>query len=180
MKKGFTLIELLVVIAILAVLMSVVVVTINPAEMLKKTRDTKRISDLDALRTALNLYLTDQQLFTDTCRASQVGAPTIGTCASPTGSTSQSPSINWMNIDFTKISSGSPLSTIPLDPKNATTSVNTTTYAYYFKSNAASSTFTLLCNMESSYYSNAGTGDVESKDGGTQTDFYEVGSAMLF
>jgi len=52
--------------------MSVVVVTINPAEMLKKTRDTKRISDLDALRTALNLYLTDQQLFTDTCRASQV------------------------------------------------------------------------------------------------------------
>jgi len=74
MKKGFTLIELLVVIAILAVLMSVVVVTINPAEMLKKTRDTKRISDLDALRTALNLYLTDQQLFTDTCRASQCGA----------------------------------------------------------------------------------------------------------
>jgi len=182
MKKGFTLIELLVVIAILAVLMSVVVVTINPAEMLKKTRDTKRISDLDALRTALNLYLTDQQLFTDTCRASQVvGAPTIGTCTSPIGSTSQSPSGNWTSIDFTKISSGSPLSTIPLDPKNATTSVNTTTYAYYFKSNAASSTFTLLCNMESSYYSNgAGTTDVESKDGGNQADFYEVGSAMLF
>ena len=180
MKKGFTLIELLVVIAILAVLMSVVVVTINPAEMLKKTRDTKRISDLDALRTALNLFITDQQSLPGGCKASQVGAPTIGLCSSPTGGISQTPSNNWMSVNFTNISSGSPLSSVPLDPKNSTTSVNTTTYAYYFQSNTASSTFTLLCNMESSYYSNAGTGDVESKDGGTQGDFYEVGSAMLF
>ncbi len=59
--KGFTLIELLVVIAILAVLMSVVVITINPAEMLKKSRDSRRVSDLDALRTALNLYLSEDK-----------------------------------------------------------------------------------------------------------------------
>ena len=62
-SKSFTLIELLVVIAILAVLMSVVVITINPAEMLKKTRDSKRVSDLDSLRTALNFYLTDANNF---------------------------------------------------------------------------------------------------------------------
>jgi prepilin-type N-terminal cleavage/methylation domain-containing protein len=48
-KKGFTLIELLVVIAILAILMAVVVVTINQQNV-KKNRDTKGISDLDALR----------------------------------------------------------------------------------------------------------------------------------
>lgn len=62
-KKGFTLIELLIVIAILAVLMSVVVIAINPAEMLKKSRDTRRVSDLDGLRTALNLYLSEDKDF---------------------------------------------------------------------------------------------------------------------
>ncbi|MDD3614398.1 MAG: type II secretion system protein, partial [Candidatus Pacebacteria bacterium] len=150
MKKGFTLIELLVVIAILAVLMSVVVVTINPAEMLKKTRDTKRISDLDALRTAINLYVTDQSSLPDsTCRASQVGAPNISSnCTSPMQSTAQSPSNNWLGLDFSTISSGSPLSTIPLDPKNTTTTAATTSYVYYFKPSSTSTTFTLLCNME--------------------------------
>jgi len=39
-QRSFTLIELLVVIAILAVLMSIIVITLNPAEMLRKTRDT--------------------------------------------------------------------------------------------------------------------------------------------
>jgi len=180
MKKGFTLIELLVVIAILAVLMSVVVVTINPAEMLKKTRDTKRISDLDALRTAINLYITDQKPLVDGCRVSQVGAPTFTSCSSIASSTAQLPSNNWLGLDFSTISSGSPLSTIPLDPKNTTSTSATTSYVYYFKSSSTSTTFTLLCNMESSYYSNLGTGDVESKDGGNYPDLYEVGSAMLF
>jgi len=59
MKKGFTLIELLVVIAILALLMSVIIITINPAELLRKARDTKRIADLSSFRTALNMYVAE-------------------------------------------------------------------------------------------------------------------------
>ena len=188
MKKGFTLIELLVVIAILAVLMSVIVVTLNPAEMLKKTRDTKRISDLDALRTAINLYVTDQgslkknddsDFAANTCYTHTSGAPTNGLCSSPTASTSQA--INgggWIPIDFRKISSGAPLSSLPIDPKNTTTTVATTSYVYYFSAKSASSTFELDANMESAYYSNGGAGDVESKDGGNNADLYEVGSDL--
>lgn len=57
-KEGFTLLELLIVIAILAVLGAVVVFVLNPAETLKKTRDSQRISDLSTVKTALGVYIT--------------------------------------------------------------------------------------------------------------------------
>lgn len=55
-KKGFTLLELLIVITILAVLSVAVIVIINPAETIKKARDTQRISDLSSIKTAISLY----------------------------------------------------------------------------------------------------------------------------
>ncbi|MFZ2414472.1 MAG: prepilin-type N-terminal cleavage/methylation domain-containing protein, partial [Minisyncoccia bacterium] len=39
-KKGFTLIELLVVMGILGILMAVTILVINPAEYLRRSRDT--------------------------------------------------------------------------------------------------------------------------------------------
>ena len=57
--KGFTLIELLVVIGILAVLSVVIILTLNPAELLKQARDSTRISDLSTVRTAISLYQVD-------------------------------------------------------------------------------------------------------------------------
>jgi prepilin-type N-terminal cleavage/methylation domain-containing protein len=57
--KGFTLIELLVVIAIIAILSVVVVLALNPAEMLRRARDSNRVSDLSTIKAALNLYLVD-------------------------------------------------------------------------------------------------------------------------
>ncbi len=50
-KKGFTLIELLVVIAILGLLSSLALVSFG--NIREKGRDTKRLTDIDALRTAL-------------------------------------------------------------------------------------------------------------------------------
>lgn len=56
--KGFTLLELLIVIAIIAILAAVLIVALNPAETLRKTRDTQRISDMASLKTALGIYVT--------------------------------------------------------------------------------------------------------------------------
>lgn len=53
-SKGFTLIELLVVIFIIGLLASIVVVGVNEAR--KKARDAKRMADLKAVQTALELY----------------------------------------------------------------------------------------------------------------------------
>lgn len=55
---GFTLLELLIVISIIAILSVALVLVLNPAEALRKSRDAQRISDLNTMKTALGLYLT--------------------------------------------------------------------------------------------------------------------------
>ena len=55
-SRGFTLIELLVAIGILAVISSVTVLTLNPAELFKQSRDANRFSSLASLRKAINLF----------------------------------------------------------------------------------------------------------------------------
>lgn len=57
-QKGFTLLELLIVITIIAVLSVILIVALNPAETLKKARDTQRLSDLASLKTALGIFTT--------------------------------------------------------------------------------------------------------------------------
>jgi len=57
-QKGFTLLELLIVISIIAILSVALILVLNPAETLRKSRDTQRISDLATLKTALGIYTT--------------------------------------------------------------------------------------------------------------------------
>lgn len=55
--KGFTLIELLVVVAIIGVLASVVLASLNQAR--SKARDTKRVAEMNQLKSALEAYYLD-------------------------------------------------------------------------------------------------------------------------
>ena len=57
MKKGFTLIELLVAMAIIGVLATLVLANLSDA------RDSKRKSELTALKTSLRLYYNDNQTY---------------------------------------------------------------------------------------------------------------------
>src|SRR5258708_6841103 len=97
-RQGFTLIELLVVIAIIAVLSVVVILSLNPAELLRQARDSNRISDMATLKSAVSLYLADvTSPFIGTssiCYAGiNMGSSTpytpsnAGNCAQPTTST---------------------------------------------------------------------------------------------
>lgn len=56
-SRGFTLIELLVVVAIIGLLSSIVLASLNSARA--KARNTKRLSDMVQLRTALSMYYND-------------------------------------------------------------------------------------------------------------------------
>ena len=58
-SRAFTLIELLVVIAIVAVLAVTVILTLNPAQLLRQARDSNRTQDLATLKSAISLYLAD-------------------------------------------------------------------------------------------------------------------------
>lgn len=61
MRKEFTLVELLVVIAIIALLSSVVFASLATARM--KARDARRVTDLKAIQTALELYYDRYQTY---------------------------------------------------------------------------------------------------------------------
>lgn len=58
---GFTLIELLVVIGILAILLSIVLIAVNPARQFGQANDTKRKSDITQILNAVGQYSADKK-----------------------------------------------------------------------------------------------------------------------
>ncbi len=181
-KKGFTLIELLVVIAILVILSIAVVLALNPAQMLMESRDAQRLSDFSSIRTAVNLYLT-------TATSTLVGTSPLETVSGATCGFSGGCSYNattsidgtgWVGINLGLATGGSPLSFLPLDPRQ------TTTYFYAYKGDDVNKTFEIDGRLESNKYR-----DLMTKDGGDKnacgtdygtgatalTCFYEVGNA---
>ncbi len=60
-NSGFTLIELLVVIGILAILLSIVLIAINPARQFGQANNTKRRSDVTQILNAIGAYSADHK-----------------------------------------------------------------------------------------------------------------------
>jgi len=190
MKKGFTLIELLVVIAILAVLAAVVVLVLNPAELLRQGRDSARISDLSSLNSAISLYLADvttpvlgactkARMTADSSTAPFIGSASTTTSTVDSYGVSSTPACTastlcgWVDINFTAVTGGSPLGREPRDP------VNSTSYFYAYGCSSSTLQYEVDANMESIKYRNGGGAtDVESKDGGDNAYWYEVGSSL--
>src|SRR4030066_401254 len=59
--RGFTLIELLVVIGVLAVLLTIVLIAINPARQFSQSNNTKRRSDVNTILNAIHQYAADNR-----------------------------------------------------------------------------------------------------------------------
>jgi prepilin-type N-terminal cleavage/methylation domain-containing protein len=62
-NAGFTLLELLVVVAIIGLISSIAFVSMQHARA--EARDVKRLADVDAIRTALELYYDDYGIYPD-------------------------------------------------------------------------------------------------------------------
>ncbi|MFA6028055.1 MAG: prepilin-type N-terminal cleavage/methylation domain-containing protein [Patescibacteria group bacterium] len=60
-KKGFTLIELLIVVAIIGLLATLAIISLTSAQ--SKARDTKRISDIKSLQSAVEMYYNDNNAY---------------------------------------------------------------------------------------------------------------------
>jgi len=187
--KGFTLIELLVVIAILAVLSTVVVLVLNPAELIKQGRDSSRLSDMATLNSAISLFVFDQGssstawTATSTCTAAtSTGSPNCTTIRTD-ANTRKVDGTGWVNLNFNSITSGSPLSQLPIDPANGNTTCkrnggNDARCAYAYNGSSTVGVYEIDALMESSKYFNGGAADVTSKDGGNNDYIYEVGSNL--
>ncbi len=185
-KKGFTLLELLIVIGILAILAAVTVLVINPAQLLKRARDSQRMSDLSTLQTAIGLYLTDAATIsmgtTNECRYTLgtglcfIGSAASG-CSTVVCTNSQVVSgTGWVPINFNTISGGSPLGALPIDPTNTSGTGHAAHLYYVYDVNTTALAYEINANLESAYYIQGGTTDKESKDGGNAPEIYEVGN----
>ncbi len=95
----------------------------------------------------------------------------------------------WISVNFGDIQGGSPLAKLPLDPVNTlaaaslpdpasltipgnqfASTLQEAAYFYAYRCNGL--TYEINTNMESQKYSNGGSRDIESTDGGTKAKFY--------
>ncbi len=181
-RNSFTLIELLVVLALVAILSVVVILTLNPAELIKQARDSNRLSDLSTINTALNLFSADVTggfMGTSTnvyvsipstlSDCSNLGLPTLPAGYAYSCVTSavnrNTDGTGWIPVNFERISSNSPISQLPIDPQNTT---STKYYTY-----VTGGSWKVIAAPESQkYLATAGT------DGGSNIGQFEVGNNM--
>lgn len=165
--KGFTLIELLIVIAIIVILAVIILLAINPAQILAKSRDSQRFSDLTTLATAINLYLADSKVFpaTGTSDTRDVGClADINICKKNDGT-------GWVPFDFTTVTSGAPIASLPIDPTNDV--VSGVTYKYSIGWDLAAKTYELDATFE-----HADNAAKHASDGGDDANVYEIGTDL--
>lgn len=181
-ESSFTLVELLIVIGIIAILATAVVVVLNPIEFLKQSRDSTRMSDLQSLNKAIEIYQTDGGLFFGANNTIYVSIPdSSATCANsslpslPTGWSYSCSDFNnyrkvdgngWIPIDLTSISYGSILEILPIDPINSVSAGNYYTYV-------SGGSWKLTSLFESEKYAQN-----MNKDGGPDTGIYEIGTNL--
>ncbi|MCX6737082.1 MAG: DUF1566 domain-containing protein [Candidatus Parcubacteria bacterium] len=175
LNKGFTLLELLIVIGILAILSAVTILVINPAELLRKSRDTQRISDLGAINSALAFYLVNTSTISMGSVSSSYSV-TSTTCLGRIAVATTSQSVNstgWLPVDLATLAVGSPISKYPIDPNPAYTGESQRYYVYLTD---GAGKWELITGLESTYYTV--TENKLNKDGGRFDGLYEVGNKL--
>ncbi|MBI3684978.1 prepilin-type N-terminal cleavage/methylation domain-containing protein [Candidatus Azambacteria bacterium] len=210
-KQGFTLVELIIVITILVILGIVVIVLIDPAEILAQSRDAQRISDLAALKGATQLVLasgvpsnagtvcyatnppeTLSNPVANIYKSTYTTNDATQYVATATTSRALADVNGWVKINFTTPSTGTAISSLPVDPTNTWDTVATAGLYYRWgcNYNASKYQYEYDAALESAKYkpgcTAAGCDDKGLLDGGNsntasgtgKNNRYEVGNNL--
>lgn len=89
----------------------------------------------------------------------------------------------WLPVKFSNITGGSPLSNLPVDPTNdvsvdtsTAAAVDNTALVYRYACHSGQLTYEINANLESTAYTS--DDNKESKDGGNNSNLYEVGTKL--
>jgi prepilin-type N-terminal cleavage/methylation domain-containing protein len=188
-RHAFTLVEVLIVVGLIAVLATVVLLTLNPLDFLKQGRDSTRLNDLSNLVRTLNyiqaespqtffgnpktIYISrpDPNLTGDaTSNCPNMNLPPIPTdwsyyCVSPQN-LSRIDGKGWIPIDFSKQAIFR-LSKLPVDPKNDEN------YYYTYVYDPNTQTFEIDTALESQKQKH-----LLSEDNGDNNNLYELGTNL--
>lgn len=202
-NKGFTLLELLIVIGVLSILSVIVVLVLNPAETLKKARDSQRMADLNTIKTSIGLFVAStgtpylglngtsntgcgtgasHYVWYSKVGVTDITLDTTANTAASAASQSAAGSVNgsgWIPVNLANLSGGSPISNWPIDPSNSIAdlaNVATSDLVYRYGCASANTTFEVNARLESDAYTVQD--NKMTSDGGNNNNLYEVGTAL--
>ena len=168
-EKAFTLVELLIVIGIIGVLSVTLIVGLNPAEAQRKSRDVKRLADMQKWQSILTQALDDGAIpSTNTAVAGVVNSSAAGAAQQQLCQAS-----NFLGVSLCTYTN-----TLPLDPNNGRsarciagngTVNNACLFAYYIRIDVGLIDYEINMRMEST--SNR---QKLQQDGGNSLWMYEL------
>lgn len=187
-QGGFTLVELLVVVGVLAVIGTAATITLNPADLLRQTRDSTRVADLATVNKALSMYRADGGASFGAPNVVNVSIPdTSATCGNlglpslPAGwsyrcvtatNLTRTDGQGWVPVDLASMSLDAAIASLPIDPTNAAVSGAYYTYV------AGTDAWELDARLESNKFGYGGSQSKASTDGGNNDYLYETGSDL--
>lgn len=161
---GFTLIELVIVIAIIAILALIFMLIIDPFEVIRRSRDAARLTDLAALNQAITFSIPEST-------TSASGSPACNDSGINQSCVLRSSNFNsratngdgWVKVDLT-VQKNVVLPVLPIDPINNP--------IYHYKYCGYGTDWKIMTKLESAKSPKMNT------DGGDDPDAYEVGSRL--
>lgn len=156
--------ELLVVIAIIAILAAVVVLIINPLELMRRSRDAARMTDVANLQQAINVAAQESTGSGSDILCKNMTPPCSDVSNSGGANVRNSNGSGWVKVDLSSAKSVS-VPTLPVDP------VNDANYFYTYRSNG--SAWEIAARLESVQLR-----PKQTTDGGMCDTAYEVGSLL--
>lgn len=165
LPQGFTLLELLLTVGIVVALSAVVLLIINPIEIIRRGRDTTRIQDMNSLATAINTAIQDSTTASSGVLCFSTSVPCGANSSDSSPDIRKNNGLGWVKVDFSSQTTLT-IATLPIDP------VNNETYRYSYRSDGNS--YELDAILESV----AQKPKMET-DGGDNSSVYETGTSLV-